>query len=117
MKTAKLVTGIISIVLSVLVLFQSCAAGLGNTLAENGESGGSGGLFVAIFLLSSGIVAVATRKGSKGGSIACAIMYALGAFLGLATAGSYSDLYIWAAICLILAIMHIVSIVMMRSNK
>ena len=36
MKTAKLVIGIISMVLFVLVAFQSCAAGLGNALADNG---------------------------------------------------------------------------------
>ena len=38
MKTAKLVIGIISMVLFVLVAFQSCAAGLGNALADNGEA-------------------------------------------------------------------------------
>lgn len=117
MKTAKLVTGILSIVLSVFVLFQSCAAGLGNTLAENGEVGGSGGLLVAVFLLVSGIVTVVTRNGSKGGSIACTIMYVLGGVLGLATAGSYGDLYIWAVLCFILAAMHIVSIVMMNKKQ
>lgn len=37
MKTSKLVVGIISIVLSILVAFQSCAAGLSNALESNGE--------------------------------------------------------------------------------
>ena len=37
MKTWKLVSGILSIVLFVLVTFQSCAAGLSNALQENGE--------------------------------------------------------------------------------
>ena len=37
MKTAKLVTGILSIVLCVFVTFQSCAAGLVNALEDNGE--------------------------------------------------------------------------------
>lgn len=49
MKTWKLVSGIISIVLFAFVMFQSCAAGISNSLAENGESGGSAGLIVAIF--------------------------------------------------------------------
>ena len=48
MKTWKLVLGILSIVLFVVVSFQSCAAGLGNALSENGESSGSGGIFVAM---------------------------------------------------------------------
>ena len=51
MKTWKLVSGIISIVLFAFVMFQSCAAGISNSLAENGESGGSAGLIVAIILL------------------------------------------------------------------
>ena len=52
MKTWKLVSGIISIVLFAFVMFQSCAAGISNSLAENGESGGSAGLIVAIILLA-----------------------------------------------------------------
>ena len=35
MKTWKLISGILSIVLAVFVLLQSAAAGLGNSLAEN----------------------------------------------------------------------------------
>ena len=35
MKTWKLVSGIISIVLFAFVMFQSCAAGISNSLAEN----------------------------------------------------------------------------------
>ena len=37
MKIWKLVSGILSIVLVLFVLFQSCAAGLGNALEANGE--------------------------------------------------------------------------------
>ena len=54
MKTWKLVSGIISIVLFAFVMFQSCAAGISNSLAENGESGGSLRSFywlVELFLL------------------------------------------------------------------
>lgn len=41
MKTWKLVSGIISIVLSVFVVFQSMMAGLANALEESGQSSGS----------------------------------------------------------------------------
>lgn len=41
MKTWKLVSGILSIILFVFVSFQSCAAGISNTLEANGEAGGS----------------------------------------------------------------------------
>ena len=76
MKTWKLVSGIISIVLFAFVIFQSCAAGISNSLAENGESGGSAGLIVAIILLAGGIVSIATRNGSKGGNIALIVLFA-----------------------------------------
>lgn len=37
-------------------MFQSCAAGVANSLEANGESGGSAGLIVAIILLADGFV-------------------------------------------------------------
>lgn len=110
MKTAKLVTGILSIILFVFVTFQSCAAGLGNALADNGEVGGSAGVMVAICLLSAGIVSIATRNKEKnGGNIACIILYMIGALLGISLAGSYSDLKIWGGYAGICGIMHLVS--------
>ena len=117
MKTWKLVSGILSIILFVIVSFQSCAAGIGNTLSENGEVGGSGGIFVSIMLLAGGIVSIATRKSGKGGNIALIILFGIGALLGFATAGSYSDLYIWSAWCLICAVMAAISLVKGNKNQ
>lgn len=114
MKTTKLVIGIISIVLSLFVLFQSCAAGLGNSMDNNGEVGGSGGMIVAIVLLIAGIVAIATRKAGKGGIVA-GCFYAVGGIIGLATAGSYGDLKIWGVLCLIFAVVFIAGDIM--ANK
>ena len=83
MKTWKLVSGIISIVLFAFVIFQSCAAGISNSLAENGESGGN---------------------------IALIVLFALGALCGFTMAGSYADLNVWAAWCLICAVFAAVSL-------
>lgn len=116
MKTWKLVSGILSTVLFVLVAFQSCAAGLGNALAENGESSGSGGIVVAILLLSGGIVSIATRKSKgKGGNIALIVLFGLAALVGFGSAGSFTDLNIWAFWCLINAILAVVA--MVKSKK
>ena len=65
MKVWKLISGILSMVLFLVVAFQSCAAGVANTLAENGEVSGSAGILVAILMLAGGIVSVATRKSEK----------------------------------------------------
>jgi len=111
MKTWKLVSGILSIVLFVIVSFQSCAAGVSNTLESNGEVGGSAGIIVAIMLLAGGIVSIATRRGSKGGNIALIVLFGIGALFGFALAGSYTDLKIWAGWCLICTILGIVSLI------
>lgn len=112
MKTWKLVSGILSIVLFVVVLFQSCAAGLGNALSENGESSGSGGILVAVLMLSGGIVSVVTRKSNgRGGSIALIVLFGLAALIGFVLAGSFTDLNIWAFWCLINAILAVVAMI------
>ncbi|EOT29426.1 hypothetical protein C805_00009 [Eubacterium sp. 14-2] len=111
MKTWKLVSGILSIVLFLIVTYQSCAAGLVNTLEENGESGGSAGIIVAIMMLAGGIVSIATRKGSKGGNIALVVLFGIAAILGFALAGSYADLNIWAGWCTINAVVAVIFLI------
>lgn len=102
MKTWKLVSGILSIVLFLFVAFQSCAVGLGNAIADNSETSGSAGIILAVFMLAGGIVSVVTRKlYSNGGNIALIILFGLAALMGFSNAGSYSDLNIWAGWCLI----------------
>ena len=51
MKTAKLVLGIISIVLSLFVMFQSCAAGIGDAMMGEGGTSGSAGTIVAFLIM------------------------------------------------------------------
>lgn len=112
MKTWKLVSGILSIVLAVFVLLQSAAAGLGNSLAENGEMNGSAGFLVAILLIAAGIVSIVVRKSvKKGAHIALIIMFGLAAVIGFTMAGSYGDLKIWAGWCLICAILAVVAMI------
>lgn len=97
MKTAKLVIGIISMVLSVFVLFQSCAAGIVNSLEGSGQVSGSAGVMVAACLIIAGIVGVATRNSTrKGGTLTAAGFYLVAALFGGILAGNYTDLYFWS---------------------
>lgn len=115
MKTWKLVSGILSMVLFALVSFQSCAVGIGNTIAENGESSGSGGIILAVLMLSGGIVSVATRKSEgNGGNIALTVLFGLASFFGFVLAGSFTDLNVWAFWCFINAVFAIVAMVKNR---
>lgn len=102
MKTWRLVAGILSIVLSVFVLFQSCAAGVANTMLATESLTGSAGAIVAILMLSGGIVSIATRRGGKGGAVAVFVLFGLATFLGFSFAdATYPDLYVWSVWCLI----------------
>lgn len=110
MKTWKLVSGIISTVLSVFVVFQSMIAGLANALEESGQSSGSAGLVVSICMLCGGIVSIVSRKNnSKGTNIVLIILFGLATLTGFVLAGNYSDLYIWSFWCLINTILAIIS--------
>ena len=107
MKTTKLIIGIVSIVLFVIIAFQSCAVGLGNTLSENGEVSGSGGILLAFCMLIAGIIAIACRN-SKPGSIVAGAFYAFGGIIGICNAGTYSDLKIWSILSFIFAAVIII---------
>ena len=109
MKTVKLVIGIISIVLSVVILFQSLAVGVGNTLTRNGEVSGSAGFFVAIFMLIAGIVGIVTKNGGRAGAITNIILYTLAFFMGIGNLGSYADLFLWSMLCLFFATYYTIS--------
>lgn len=110
--TWKLVSGILCMVLFILVSLQSCAVGLGNAVFETGEASGGGGLLLSIFMLTGGIVSVATRKNEgNGGNVALIILFGLASFFGYVLAGSFSDLRAWATWCLINAIMAIVAMI------
>ncbi len=116
MKIWKLVAGILSIIFSVIVFFQSMLVGTANTLSSNGEVGGSAGLFVSIFMLSGGIVSIVIRNSEKTtGNIAIIILFLLASLLGLGLAGNFGDLNIWAGWCLINAVLAIISI--FKQNK
>lgn len=112
MKTWKVVAGILSVVLFFVVMFQSCAAGLVNSIEENGGSSGSVGVFVGILMLAGGIVSIAVRKSEgKGGDIALIILFGLAALVGFTGFGNYSDLIIWSVWCLINAALALVDII------
>lgn len=106
----RLVLGILSMVISLIVGFQSCAAGIGEALAEAESSSGAAGIFTGIFLLSAGIVTTAARK-TKGGTIAAIILYALAAIVAFANlSDSYGDLVVWAVLSLIFAVLLIITL-------
>ncbi len=118
MKIWKLVSGILCIVFCAMVGFQSCATGLANALEENAtDTSAAGGVLLGILMLAGGIVSIATRNGGKGGSIATLVLFLLAALMGFANRGTYADLVIWAAWCLICAIMALIELLTTKKNR
>lgn len=116
-STTRLVLGIISCVLFILITFQSCAVGLGNALEGNGESSGFAGLMLALCMLAAGIVGICTKR-TKGGGIAAGLIYAFGGLIGISNVGAYADLEIWSYLAFLLAVVFIASSIKIgRSNK
>ena len=115
-KTWPLVIGIISIILAMFILFQSCAVGLSNAIEENGEGTGTVGFFVAAMYIAGGIVLIATRK--KTSRIAPMVLYIIGAVFGLLfDSGSYGDLPFWGGLSLAVAVLCLVSTLLAKSKK
>ncbi len=115
MKTARMIIGIISMVLFLIIGLQSCAAGLGNAMAENGEISGSAGIFLAFLMLIAGIIGVAGKK-SKGASVTAGIFYAVGGLLGISNAGSFSDLKVWSVLSFIFAAVFVITGIMQKKE-
>lgn len=116
MKTSRLVIGIISCILFLIISLQSCAAGIGNTLEENGEVSGSAGFMLAICMLVAGIVGICCRK-LKTGIIVAGVFYAVGGLIGITNVGSYSDLQIWSVLSFVFAIVFVATGIMQKQKK
>lgn len=108
-SVGRLVIGILLMVLSMVVLFQSCAAGIVNTMEESSDMGGSAGFVLAILMIASGIVAVCTRNAkSKVGPVIAAVLLVIGALVGLCNAAVYQDLIIWSIVSLAFAAVFVI---------
>ena len=114
MRTAKLIIGIVSIVLFAFIVFQSCATGLANAMNRNSEDmSGTAGVILAFAMLIAGIVGIATRN-SKGGGITAAIFYIVAALIGFISLGTFVDLVIWSVISLVFGAVFLIGSLTMK---
>ena len=115
-SVGRLIIGIVLLVLAVFVLFQSCAAGVVNTLDSNSDDlGGSAGLIVSIFMIVAGIIGICTRNSKgKAGPIITAVLLVLGGILALCNAAVFQDLTIWGTVCIAFGIVFIICAIKTR---
>ncbi len=117
METTKLVLGILGLVFSIVIMFQSCAASVVNALDDNGDVGGFAGYLVAFLLIAGSIVMIATRNSTrKGGSIAALVILALAGIMAVTNAGVYKDLTLWGALCFIYAVVNLLSLIVKKKS-
>ena len=110
MKTAKTITGIVSIVLTLVIFFQSCAVTLGDAITGSESASGGAGILVGIMLLTAGIVALATRS-SQGGGIFCLVFYGIAGLVAISNAQTYPDLMIWGVVAIIFALIFLIAVI------
>jgi len=111
-KTLRTIVGILMMALVILILFQSCAAGVGNALLDNGEVSGSVGLICAILYLAAGVTGVVTRSArKKSGPITVCVICWLTCLFACAGAGSYTDLKLWGFVAFVFGCIYLFSTV------
>ena len=108
-SAGRLVVGIILFVMSMFILFQSCAAGLVNAWEESSDMGGTAGILVVILMISTGVIAICTRNSaSKGGPGTCAGLLFLAAVICFCNAGVFSDLAVWSVVNIAFGIIFLI---------
>lgn len=116
MKVARLIIGIVSLILTVIIGFQSCAAGFVNAIEDNGQSSGSFGLATGFFIMIAGIIAICARNSKPGGFVAGGF-YIFAFLFGIANFGNYSDLAVWSVVSLMFGVFFIVSSAVMKKQS
>lgn len=116
-KAARRAAGIISLFLFLIVGFQSCMVGLGNSLFSSGEVSGVLGILLAFLFMVTGVVmTVASKSESMIPSIICAAVLWFGYFIAKMGYGSYSDLKVWGFFAFVIGVVYLVSAVKTRKG-
>lgn len=109
LSAGRLTIGIISMVLFIFIMFQSCAAGFVNTVEGNNASSGSAGFLTAVMFLIAGIIGVCTRNTQgKVGPFITAVLYFIGAILTIGSGSTYGDLPIWGGLSAIFGVFFVI---------
>ena len=109
-KTGRTVIGMLSLILFVLISFQSCAAGLGNAIDNNNSLSGTAGFCLAICMMIAGIIAICTRKSvNKIPTVLPALFYWFGSLLTIGSGDTYGDLPIWGTLSFIFGLVFVVA--------
>lgn len=117
MKSLRLIIGILSLALCLVVVFQSCATGVVNGIEQNtSDTSAGGGIILAFVFLIAGITAIVTRE-KKVGTIIAGVIYLLGGLIGLGNKGTFGDLQVWSVLSLIFAALFVFSALFIKKKE
>lgn len=102
MENTKTFIGFSSLLLTIVVFLQSCAASTAKIAESDQAKSGSVGMLVAIIILVAGIEALNSRN-SKGKTIFSAILYTIAGILALTARSVYGYLVLWGIVSLVFA--------------
>ena len=116
-SVGRLVIGVILLILSLFILFQSCAAGVVNAMESSSDFGGTAGFFVAVLMIATGVIAICTRNTrSKAGPGVCTGLLALAAIIGFCNSAVYEDLVVWSVVNIAFAIVFLICVIKTRRD-
>ena len=108
-RLTRTIIGILSLVAFIFVMFQSCAANVVNAMEANtADASAGGGTLLAFILLIAGITTALGRDNAKA-TLVAAITYGVGAIIGFASLGTYSDLVFWSIIAVLFGALDVYS--------
>lgn len=101
MRLPRMIIGILSDVMFIIVMFQSCATNVVNSLGSNTtDTSAGGGTILAFALLIAGVTGAIGRDSLKA-TLTAAVIYLVGALIGFVSLGTFSDLIVWSVVALI----------------
>lgn len=117
-SVARLVLTIISYVISFVILIQSCAVGVVNSVEESSDTSGTAGILLMIFILVAASVGIATRNSrKKAGPIVAGAFYIVGGLLAvLSSGGAYGDLVIWSIVSIGFGIFFLIAGILNKAD-
>lgn len=109
MKIIKIITGIVSIIISIIIFIQSLMAGFLSDLFNLKEPlAAVSGLIVATIMLGSGVATLFTLTSPNSGLI-CSALYVDAAIIGYFDHDFFSYLILYASFCVIFALILILT--------
>ena len=111
MKVIKLIIGILCILLSLFVAFQTFYLGPGNAIYSPIELDRSAAIVAVALLLLGGLIMASTCSSrGVGGEVICILLFSIVTVFVTILDGNYADLRLWAGLFLALAVINLISL-------